>query len=306
MDQPVKPQSVTQSAERRFYARSKAFGRFGMRIFKPLVMPRPHAHGHVEANYLSNARMHYVVDGERVVVEPNNLVIFWANVPHQLVAIEPINSLQPELLNIYLPLDSFLFMSHIQDLQVKILTGAMLIVPQANFESQVLRRWYEDYRAHDAARAELVMMEINALFWRTSLEAYQYLRKPWRDKASKSSSASVHVRHVVSMVRHILENIEKPLTNHDVTAVTGLHSNYALALFSKTMLISPKQFIIRMRLLRARSLLLESKLAISSVAVECGFNSMSQFYDHFSAAYGTTPQKMRVLQAASPQNQLKV
>jgi AraC family transcriptional regulator, melibiose operon regulatory protein len=103
----------------------------------------------------------------------------------------------------------------------------------------------------------------------------------------------VHVRHVVNMVRHILENIEKPLTIEDVANVTGLHTNYALSLFSKTMLISPKQFIIRMRLVRARSMILESKIAISTIAVSCGFNSISQFYDHFSKAYATTPQSLR-------------
>jgi AraC family transcriptional regulator, melibiose operon regulatory protein len=38
------------SPDRRFYARNRAFGRFGMHIFKPALMDRPHRHGPVKAN----------------------------------------------------------------------------------------------------------------------------------------------------------------------------------------------------------------------------------------------------------------
>lgn len=94
-----------------------------------------------------------------------------------------------------------------------------------------------------------------------------------------------------------MERFEKPLTNEEITAATGLHESYALSLFSRTMLITPKQFIIRLRLLRARSLILESKMAISLIALECRFSSMTQFYDHFSKAYGTKPQSLRKIQS---------
>ncbi|NKB16229.1 MAG: helix-turn-helix domain-containing protein [Sphingomonadales bacterium] len=84
-----------------------------------------------------------------------------------------------------------------------------------------------------------------------------------------------------------------PLRNEDVTRTTGLHMNYALSLFTRTMNISLKQFIIRMRLLPGRGLLLEQDTAIATIATESGFGSASQFYAHFAAAYGTSPQHLR-------------
>ncbi len=126
------------SPERRFYSRSKAFGRFGMRIFKPTLMAHPHWHGHVEANFVRNARLHYIVDGERLVVEPNQLVLFWAGVPHQLVAVENLEKSEAELCNIYLPLDTFLFMPHIANLQVALLTGGMVVFPHDLCVSDIL------------------------------------------------------------------------------------------------------------------------------------------------------------------------
>jgi len=54
-----------------------------------------------------------------------------------------------------------------------------------------------------------------------------------------------------------------------------------------------KRFIIRMRLIRARALLVESPLAISAVAEMSGFTSLSQFYAHFRAGYGVSPHALR-------------
>lgn len=279
--------------DRQFYARTRAFGRFGMRIFEPQIMERPHWHGHVEANFVRHCRMHYIVDGEEIAVDADQLVIFWAGVPHQLVRVEQIGREEPELCNIYLPLDTFLFMPYIPNLQVALLTGGMVHIDEVLCGMAQLRRWYVDYRTNDPERIDVIKMELNALFRRISLAPFTYLRKPWRTKSKAANLASAHVRHVVSMVQYVLDHIKEPMSNAMVAKVTGLHTNYALALFTRTMQIPLKQFVIRMRLLRARGLLLESNMAVATVANESGFTSVSQFYQHFSAAYGTTPVQLR-------------
>jgi AraC family transcriptional regulator, melibiose operon regulatory protein len=284
---------IPTTPERRFYSRSKAFGRFGMRIFKPALMDRPHWHGHVEANLIRNARMVYLVDGQKLIVEPDQLIVFWAGIPHQLISVDQTSAVEPELCNLYLPLDTFLFMSHIPELQVALLTGGIVKCPEELCNYSQIKRWYGDYRTNDLEQMDVSKMEINALFRRISLGPLPFLKQPWRDKPTKAGLPTPHVRHVVDMVRHVLENLTEPLKNEDVTKVTGLHTNYALSLFSRTMQLPLKQFIIRMRLLRARGMLLESNSAISTIAVESGFGSNSQFYVHFSAAYGTSPQNLR-------------
>jgi AraC family transcriptional regulator, melibiose operon regulatory protein len=265
-----------------------------MRKFQPVCMSLPHSHGHIELNYAKHCRLHYVHDGVRVVVEPGELVMFWAGVPHQLVRVEALDSVGPDLCNLYLPLDTFLFMPYAHPLQVAMLTGGIIAIAEDLCSEKDMLRWLADYRSNEAERVDVLKMELNTVFRRLSLAPLSYLQKPWKDGAEKAGLASAHVRHVVSMVQHVLDHLEQPLRNAEVTRVTGLHVNYALTLFSKTMLIPLKQFIIRMRLLRARSLLLESNSAIATVANSCGFSSMSQFYAQFAAAYGTSPQQLRV------------
>ncbi len=281
------------SHERRFYASNRAFGRFGMRIFEPQVMPQPHWHGHIEANFAIDMTMIYDMDGQIVDVPPNRLVLFWAGIPHCLTSVQPLSPGIQKLCNIYLPLDAFLMMHHITSLQVTLLGGGLIALPEALCSAAQVHRWYADYRSGDFERTEVVKMELNALFRRCLLEPQEYLRQPRHVGMVNRELSSAHIRHVIAMVRHALENLERPLTNAQITAVTGLHENYALSLFTRIMHLPLKQFVIRMRLMRARALLVESSMAIADVVETSGFASISQFYAHFKAAYGVSPASLR-------------
>jgi AraC-like DNA-binding protein len=279
--------------ERHFYSTSRAFGRFGMRIFEPQTMDRPHWHGHVEANFAIHHTMDYDLDNQRIQVPAGRMAVFWAGIPHRLDAVTPSGNEAPRLANIYLPLDAFLTMNHIMPMQVALLGGGMVLLPESLCNEEMVRRWYADYRSGDFERTEVLKMELNALFRRAFLSEPEFLRQPRNESVGERALSSVHIRHVIAMVRLVLENLEKPLKNADITAVTGLHENYALGLFTRIMQIPLKQFVLRMRLMRARALLVESSLAIASVAEASGFTSISQFYHQFKVAYGIAPNAVR-------------
>lgn len=279
--------------ERHFYATNRAFGRLGLRIFDPQVMAAPHWHGHIEANFAIDFEMIYDVDGETVTVPPNRLVLFWAGVPHRLTAVNRFGPGPHKLCNIYLPLDSFLMMRHVAIMQVALLGGGMIALPPALCDAGLVRRWYGDYRSGSFERTEVMQMDLNALLRRAALSEITYLRPPQHAVIADRSLGSAHIRHVIAMVRHVLENLDKPLRNADITRVTGLHETYALSLFTKVMRTPLKQFVIRMRLMRARALLVESSLAIATVVESSGFSSVSQFYHQFRTAYGLSPHALR-------------
>ena len=60
---PAKAPRPLPRPDRKFYASSSAFGRFGMRWFRPQTMPKEHFHGHIELNWLTAGSMDYVIDG---------------------------------------------------------------------------------------------------------------------------------------------------------------------------------------------------------------------------------------------------
>ena len=204
--------------ERHFYSTSRAFGRFGMRIFEPQTMQKPHWHGHVEANFAMHHTMGYDVDDEAVHVPAGRLAIFWAGIPHRLRDVTPTDDQPPKLCNIYLPLDAFLMMNHITPMQVALLGGGMLVLPEALCGEDMVRRWYADYRSGDFERTEVLKMEMNVLFRRAFTSQPEFLRVPQNLSVGDRALSSVHIRHVIAMVRFILENLDKPLRNDSVVA----------------------------------------------------------------------------------------
>lgn len=292
-DRAAGRQAGLPSHERQFYAQTRAFGRFGMRQFRPVLMETAHWHGHIELNLISGAALRYDFNGREVVVPPGEGACFWAGVPHQLVEVPREGAALPLLSNIYLPLDSFLLMPFISRLQVALLSGAVVSLPADLVAANVLGRWYADYRSGSFERVEVVKMELNAMYRRLLLEPLRYLVPPEVDPEGERGLSSAHGRHAIEMVRFILENLDKPLRNADVAAVTGLAENYAIALFSRIMQVPPRRFMVRMRLMRARALLVESAISIPEVAEASGFSSISQFYHRFREAYGVSPREMR-------------
>ncbi len=279
--------------DRQFYAKSSAFGRFGMRWFRPVVMSTPHMHGHIEMNWLSAGHMDYLFDGRPVHVESGRLSAFWAGIPHQTTHIDYGPDDDGQQCNIYLPLDLFLHIPHIEHLHEEMMGGAVLGFRADAVGVGTLHRWYGDYRSGDPERQDILRTEISTMLRRAMLIGWDTLMPAWIEPTAANPRQAPPVRYVVAMVSYILENLAEPLSVEDVAKVVGLHPNYALSLFTSVMRVPIRKFVIRMRLVRARALLFESNLSIANVAFQSGFNSLSQFYSHFKRAYGVTPMEMR-------------
>ena len=280
--------------ERVFYSRTEAFGRFGLRQFTPVIMDQAHWHGHVECNFCEGADLIYDFDGTRVVVPAETFAAFWAGVPHRLSGVDCHGDAAPRLSNIYLPADMFLLMPYIAQLQLLLMSGGFVMATRSLVGVDQIDRWYSDYRSGEFERAEVVKMELNALFRRLLLAPLTLLHTSGvPDDPGVRQLGSAHIRQVVAMVRFVLENLEGPIRNADVAAAIQRHENYATSLFSRVMHVPIKKFVIRLRLLRARALLVESNLPITQVAEEAGFSSITQFYAHFSKAYGMSPAAVR-------------
>ena len=170
--------------------------------------------------------------------------------------------------------------------------GVSAHMPDA-IEQNTLKRWYQDYRSGNPERTDILKAEISTMLRRTALVGWDELLPPWIESVGASTRAASPLRYVVAMVRHIIEHLDEPLSADDVAKVVGLHPNYALNLFTDVMRVSVRKFVVRMRLIRARSLLFEGNLSIANVAFQSGFTSLSQFYEHFRSAYGITPREMR-------------
>lgn len=279
--------------DRRFYAQTQAFGRFGIRWFDPQIMPQEHFHGHIELNWLTAGSMDYVIDTRPLTVPSARLIMFWAGIPHQTVGLDRGPRNDSRQCNVYLPLDSFLHMPNLGRLTETMLGGGVVALTPGTIGENTLTRWYEDYRSGDAERADILKEEIALMLRRAAVIGWDEIMPAWIESSGSSSRAATPLRYVVAMLRHILEHLNEPLRAEDVAKVVGLHPNYALNLFTDVMRVPMHKFVVRMRLIRARYLLFEGTRSIENVAYESGFSALSQFYVQFRNAYGLTPRQMR-------------
>ncbi len=291
--QTAKTHAPVPRPDRQFYAKSSAFGRFGIRWFDPRLMDVPHQHGHIEMNWLTTGGLDYLVDGKPVRVPSRRLVLFWAGIPHQTTGLDKGPGDDARQCNVYLPLDAFLHMPKLGKLTETMMGGGMIALPEGTIGDETLQRWYTDYRRGDAERGDILRSEIALMLRRAAVDGWEDLLPAWIEAVSPATRGATPLRYVVAMIKHILDNLSEPLRAEDIARVVGLHPNYALNLFSAVMNVSIHRFVTRMRLIRARSLLFEGNLSIENVAFDSGFTSLSQFYDHFGKAYGITPRQLR-------------
>jgi transcriptional regulator GlxA family with amidase domain len=104
-------------------------------------------------------------------------------------------------------------------------------------------------------------------------------------KATGSSRLPIHP--AVEQARQILDlHLAQPWTLRDLGRLTGVSPNHLVLLFSAALGVSPHQYLLRLRLERAKDLLRNSEAAITQIALELGFGSSQHFANAFKLAMG--------------------
>lgn len=92
---------------------------------------------------------------------------------------------------------------------------------------------------------------------------------------------------------YIHANLDNQLSLETIASELSLSHYYFCSLFKQSTGVSPWQYVIRQRVERAKQLLKNSELAISEVALACGFSNQSHLNKHFNKLTGITPNRYR-------------
>jgi transcriptional regulator GlxA family with amidase domain len=94
-------------------------------------------------------------------------------------------------------------------------------------------------------------------------------------------------------VRLMEASIENPLDMRQISTRVGLSPRQVERLFREQLGMPPKTFYIKLRLVRARTLLRQTVDPILSIALECGFGSTSHLYHAYKRVFGMAPTEER-------------
>ncbi|SLJ94676.1 MULTISPECIES: helix-turn-helix transcriptional regulator [unclassified Paenibacillus] len=117
-------------------------------------------------------------------------------------------------------------------------------------------------------------------------------------------NCSVEAPHAVNdptvqcIVQEVLKEIHSsyytPITVSELASRHFLSESNLRKKFTESVGVSPKQYIINLRLMEAKRMLQQTNKAVEMISSEVGFTSSSRFYDYFVRSVGVTPLEWRM------------
>lgn len=116
--------------------------------------------------------------------------------------------------------------------------------------------------------------------------------------ALRGNQFALQANHSEPLILHrakqfIIDHLNEPLPLTRVAAAAHVSPFYLCKLFSRCGTISFKEFVSRLRIERAKSLLINPQKRISEACFESGFNSITSFNRVFHHLVGLTPSEYR-------------
>jgi len=234
-------------------------------------------HNEMELNFVERGEMLFRRGAETVKLSQGTTAIYWAAVPHQVVAVKP----STQISWIVLPLAWFLAWKLSVEFNKQMLGGEMLVLEKAG--GPRLSEWAKDFDKSPDLRIA-VKLEIEAFFRRLAVNS---ATSP--PKCAAPFSDEHQCRHVEHMVGTMTERFREPLSIPEIARVAGLNPEYAMRLFRNRWGVTLWTFLLQQRIAEARRLLLFSDAPLVEVAFACGFQSLGRFYHAFKTQCHCSP-----------------
>ena len=110
---------------------------------------------------------------------------------------------------------------------------------------------------------------------------------------TESAAGEKTLSVIDSAKEYILKNFTNELTVSDIAKAVNLSPSYFSKVFKESTALSPYDYLLSVRLDKAKELLINSDIPISEIAYRCGFNSTSNFIYFFKKETGLSPLKFR-------------
>ena len=102
-------------------------------------------------------------------------------------------------------------------------------------------------------------------------------------------------QHISEALRLMEDSTHGILSTAEIASQLSITPRQLERLFSRYLKCSPKKYATRLRLNRARNLLLQTEISITEIAQACGFGSASHFSRVYREHFGVSPSFQRAL-----------
>lgn len=141
----------------------------------------------------------------------------------------------------------------------------------------------------DPAEAELV-----APNWLNNLY-YQLLTGSKRHLVAAVTQQDQHLAKVSASIEYIEQYSDQKLTVEQLAGLAGMSESSLFRAFKRAINDSPLQYLKKVRLNKAKGLILEQGMAANAAAFSVGYESATQFSREFKRYFGVPPSQAKAL-----------
>lgn len=252
-----------------------------------------HWHSYCEITLVQQGSGRYFVNGDEYSMAAGDLIIFNNTEPHGWIGFQ-------EDMHLLV----MIFQSDFVDYKLD-LSGNNYLKPfverGGNFKNRIgqedkqadrIREIMLEIRREDTAKEEGYRMMIQA----DVLRILTHLIRHYQDE-SKSEELLLEKNSAMYRLseafQYIDEHYKEKLSLDEVAASCHMSTNYFSTYFRKAANINFSEYVARLRMKEARRLLRATCMPITEIALECGFQNLSNFYRTYHKFFEKSPKDER-------------
>ena len=254
----------------------------------------PHTHYTLEISIILSGKGEYRVGDHVYPVEPGDMVLFNNTEMHGMWNTSP----EP-LVNLALEFEPrFIWSNPTYSFDLAFL--AVFFDRNQKFRHKLdrdnpvypsIQRQFEDIRSEFENRLPHYEVIIKAKLLALLADLLRYY--DITNTAPVSGGAVSHHDGMSRVLNYISDHYNEPISLRILADLVHMNESYFCRVFRASNGISPKEYIVKMRIAAAAQQLKSTSRSVLEIAESCGFNSLSNFYSAFKRVTGKTPTQYR-------------
>lgn len=251
-----------------------------------------HWHEELEIAYVSQGEINAFINGEHYLLHEGEGCFINRKILHSYSGQGAYSSLFPNILFspslLYGSQDSVFWEKYVKKLVFSTDFTHMVLQPSVPWQADILKKAETAVSAFQSPEYgyEFRIREILSDILLSLLR-----NKP--DTPPEHVHSSLDLSRILDMLSYIQMHYTEEIRLEQIAASASLSPRSCLRCFKNIIGASPMQYIIDLRIRKARQLLIQTDLSILEISASCGFQDQSYFIKTFRQKTGTTPLKFR-------------
>ena len=257
---------------------------------------RLHWHKEIQFSYSLYEKVSFFVEGKKIILKPGEGIMINTNILHQ---VKPFND---DSVMFSIVFDTLLIggirQSLIENKYVKPILESndlkfIYLKPSIRWQENILNYLKEIFILSNEKTYgyELEIQNHLGILW---LNLFRNVKEYIKGKASTTLVSHDEAR-VKSALQYIHRYYSKDISLDNIAASANISKSECCRSFKRILKMTPFEYLMEYRVLKAKELLLKSQEPISNIALDVGFNGISYFGKIFKKYLSCTPSEYRNL-----------